>query len=131
MPISCTVNILIYKRVYSCFGVRQSNCRIFGGLLKTRRINMFKWIKKLFTRNPQHGMVTITCRECGKTFSLPEGVQYWPDLCQECRMKAPDQRITRKCRGCGRMFTFSSTTGRWPKYCRECLKNRRLAKLSR
>ena len=96
-----------------------------------RRYNMFKWIKNLFTRNPQHGMVTITCRECGKTFSLPEGVQYWPDLCQECRMKAPDQRITRKCRGCGKMFTFSSAAGRWPKYCRECLKNRRSAKPSR
>ena len=81
---------------------------------------MFKWIKRLFTPAPRHGMITRTCRNCGRTFSLPEDVQYWPDYCLECRQKAPEQTITRKCRGCGKMFSFSSTAKRWPNYCREC-----------
>ena len=92
---------------------------------KWRCPGLFKWIKRLFTPAPRHGMITRTCRNCGRTFSLPEDVQYWPDYCLECRQKAPEQTITRKCRGCGKMFSFSSTKKRWPNYCRECQAGRR------
>ena len=62
-------------------------------------------MKKLFFRNdPQTaagisapraetpGTVTRTCRYCGKTFTLPENVQHWPDACQECRAKLRPER---------------------------------------
>ena len=93
--------------------------------MKWRCHGLFKWIKRLFTPAPRHGMITRTCRNCGRTFSLPEDVQYWPDYCLECRQKAPEQTITRKCRGCGKMFSFSSTAKRWPNYCRECQAGRK------
>ena len=54
---------------------------------------MFERLKKLFTRKvknpetPQREMITRTCKICGKTFTLPENVQHWPDCCQECRAK--------------------------------------------
>ncbi len=41
---------------------------------------MFERLKKLFTRRvknpktPQRGMITRTCKICGKTFTLPENV---------------------------------------------------------
>ena len=67
------------------------------------------------------GMITRTCRICGKSFTLPENVQHWPDCCIECRAKyQPVESVTRKCRGCGKNFTFPSNLQRWPKYCREC-----------
>ena len=67
------------------------------------------------------GMITRTCRKCGKVITLPENVQHWPDYCQECRAKYRlVEPITRKCRGCGKDFTFSSDAPHWPKYCPEC-----------
>ena len=94
---------------------------------------MFEWFRKLFSRSraalhltekasgPEEKLwVTIKCRNCGKTFVLPENVQHWPDYCQECRAKAPAEMITRKCRKCGREFSFSSSLSRWPKNCPEC-----------
>ena len=98
---------------------------------------MFEWVKKLlFDRDgkrpatkrltakdqaERRGFVTITCKECGKTFTLPENVQHWPDYCQECRAKhRPVEPITRKCRRCGKSFTFPSNAKHWPKYCPEC-----------
>ena len=85
---------------------------------------MFERLKKLFTRKvknpetPQREMITRTCKICGKTFTLPENVQHWPDCCQECRAKyRPVENITRKCRKCGKTFTFPSNAPRWPKYC--------------
>ena len=74
----------------------------------------------------ERGMVTRTCKKCGKTFTLPEEVQHWPDYCQECRRKYKivDQ-ITRKCRGCGEEFTFPSNIRHWPNYCRECQAKRK------
>ena len=92
---------------------------------------MFERLKKLFTgrvknpNTPQRGMITRTCKICGKTFTLPENVQHWPDCCQECRAKyRPVENITRKCRKCGKTFTFPSNAPRWPKYCPECQKKR-------
>lgn len=88
---------------------------------------MFKWFKKLIAGGDRHpeasqpGMITRTCRICGKTFTLPEDVQSWPDCCPECRAKhQPADTLTRKCPKCGKTFTFSSNTRRWPKYCPEC-----------
>ena len=70
-------------------------------------------------------LITRTCKICGKTFTLPENVQHWPDCCQECRAKyQPVENITRKCRKCGKTFTFPSNAPRWPKYCPECQKKR-------
>jgi hypothetical protein len=67
------------------------------------------------------GMITRTCRYCGKTFTLPENVQHWPDACQECRAKLlPEELITRVCRRCGKSFTFPSSAPRWPRICDEC-----------
>ena len=67
------------------------------------------------------GMITRTCKACGKTFTLPEEVQHWPTYCQACRAKVqPVETITRVCRGCGQRFTFPSSTPRWPKYCPAC-----------
>ena len=102
-------------------------------------MHMFDLLKKLFygnTNPPQTGeeteaqrkepgTVTRTCRECGKTFTLPENVQHWPDCCRECRAKAPAELITRTRRGCGRSFTFPSTVRHWPNFCRECQAKRK------
>ena len=103
---------------------------------------MFDWLKKLIPnfrpdnkttdradQLAKQGMTTITCRNCGKTFILPEDVQHWPDYCQECRAKYhPVEIITRKCRGCGKAFTFPSDVRHWPKYCRECQGKRKTRK---
>ena len=73
----------------------------------------------------EYGMITRTCRICGKTFTLPEEVQHWPDCCQECRAKhRPEESITRKCRECGKFFTFLSGEKPWPRSCTECRKKR-------
>ena len=72
------------------------------------------------------GTVTRTCRYCGKTFTLPENVQHWPDACQECRAKLrPEEQITRVCRRCGKSFTFPSSAARWPRICDDCRKSRK------
>jgi predicted Zn-ribbon and HTH transcriptional regulator len=93
--------------------------------------SVFERLKKLFTKRVKHrepsqpGMITRTCKICGKTFTLPENVQHWPDCCQECRAKyRPVENITRKCRKCGKTFTFPSNAPRWPKYCPECREKR-------
>ncbi len=92
---------------------------------------MFEKLKKLFAkkiRRPRRfnqGTITRTCRICGKTFTLPDNVQHWPDLCQECRAKhRPAETLTRKCKKCGKPFTFSSNARHWPKYCPKCLESR-------
>ena len=50
---------------------------------------MLDWLRRLFAgggqAQPAPGMITRTCKRCGKTFTLPEEVQHWPDYCQECR----------------------------------------------
>ncbi len=70
--------------------------------------------------------ITRTCRICGRTFTLPEAVQHWPDCCQECRAKyRPVETITRTCRGCGQRFTFEASAGKWPKYCGRCQAKRK------
>ncbi|MER2182705.1 MAG: hypothetical protein ABTA22_04175 [Clostridia bacterium] len=67
------------------------------------------------------GMISRTCRNCGRTITLPENVQYWPTYCQECRAKVqPAEMITRACRKCGRNFSFPSGDRQWPKYCPAC-----------
>ncbi len=77
----------------------------------------------------KRGMITRTCKKCGKTFTLPEEVQHWPDYCQECRKKYHIvEQITRKCRGCGKEFTFPSDVWHWPNYCRECQAGRKAVK---
>ncbi len=74
----------------------------------------------------ERGMITRTCKKCGKTFTLPEEVQHWPDYCQECRRKYEIvEQITRKCRGCGKEFTFPSNIRHWPNYCRDCQAKRK------
>ena len=83
-----------------------------------------KLMKLLFgsgrTRNAP-GTITRTCRCCGKTFTLPEEVQHWPDLCQACRARnRPVETLTGRCRRCGKAFTFASSEQPWPKYCPEC-----------
>lgn len=98
---------------------------------------MFGWLQKLlFDRDGKRpkkraakdqagrrGFITVTCKKCGKTFTLPEDVQHWPDYCQECRAKyRPVEPITRKCRRCGKAFIFPSNAKHWPKYCPECRK---------
>ena len=97
---------------------------------------MFEWLKLYFTKRNRHpkpserGMITRTCKICGKTFTLPEDVQYWPDCCQECRAKyQPVEDITRKCRKCGKAFTFPSNARHWPKYCPECREKRRFKRI--
>ena len=91
---------------------------------------MFEWLKRLFAgagrAQGASGMITRTCKRCGKTFTLPEEVQHWPDYCQECRAKVRQaETVTRTCRGCGRKFTFPSSESRWPKYCPACRARRR------
>ena len=89
---------------------------------------MFDWLKRLFARNRQAspGTITRTCKRCGKTFTLPEEVQHWPDYCQECRAKYRlSEEITRTCGRCGQAFTFSSSENPWPKYCPACRAGRR------
>lgn len=77
----------------------------------------------------ERGMITRTCKKCGKTFTLPEEVQHWPDYCQECRRKYHIvEQITRTCRGCGKEFTFPSNVWHWPNYCRECQAKRKSLK---
>ena len=81
---------------------------------------MLKWLKSLFAGG-RPGTITRTCKYCGRTFTLPEEVQSWPDCCPECRAKyQPAEAITRVCRGCGRRFSFDSSARRWPTYCPEC-----------
>lgn len=80
----------------------------------------------------EHGMITRKCKKCGKTFTLPEEVQHWPDYCQECRRKYRIvEDITRTCRGCGKEFTFPSNVWHWPNYCRECQAKRKRRRRSR
>ena len=49
---------------------------------------MSDWLKKFFVwrdkypEKSERGMRTITCKMCGRTFTLPENVQHWPDICQ-------------------------------------------------
>ena len=86
---------------------------------------MLDWLRRLFAGGGQAqaapGMITRTCKRCGKTFTLPEEVQHWPDYCQACRAKYhPAETITRVCRKCGRSFTFDASLRRWPKVCEEC-----------
>jgi len=101
---------------------------------------MLNWIKRLFSQEvpvqvpdgishiedaaepwAKHGMITRQCKKCGRTFTLPEEVQHWPDYCQECRREYRIvEQITRTCRGCGKEFTFPSNVWHWPNYCREC-----------
>lgn len=85
---------------------------------------LLNWLKALFAGGGKArtaGMITRTCKVCGKTFTLPEEVQHWPDLCQECRAKhRPVETIRRRCRRCGREFTFASSEKRWPEYCPAC-----------
>ena len=110
---------------------------------------MFERIKKIFARGIQavqmtaeknrlqtapnraeRGTITRTCKKCGKTFSLPEEVQHWPDCCQECRKKYQIvEPVTRTCRSCGKEFTFPSNTRHWPNYCRECQSKHKQRKL--
>ena len=117
---------------------RDVTFRTFGGakvLYETEKDKgvgqMFERLIKLFTRRdrypkkPEPGMITRTCKICGKTFTLPENVQHWPDCCQECRAKyRPVETITRKCRKCGKTFTFRSNASHWPKYCPQCRNKR-------
>lgn len=108
---------------------------------------MFDWLKRLLHGNKRDeaaakdgpgenkrkekyrdepGMITRTCKKCGKTFTLPENVQHWPDYCLECRAKyQPVEMITRKCRGCGKEFSFPSNVRHWPNFCRECQAKRK------
>ena len=86
------------------------------------------WLKALFSGGGKAsgGTITRTCKLCGKTFTLPEEVQHWPDTCQACRAKyRPVERITRKCRRCGRSFTFEASGDPWPKVCPDCRAGRR------
>lgn len=69
----------------------------------------------------ERGMISRTCRYCGRTIVLPENVQYWPDCCQVCRARIhPVEPITRQCRRCGKRFTFQSDLRRWPQFCPDC-----------
>lgn len=86
---------------------------------------MLDWLKGLFAGGGQGqaspGTTTVTCKYCGKTFTLPENVQHWPDCCQACRAKhRTAERVTRRCRGCGKEFSFDASAGSWPKYCPAC-----------
>ena len=89
---------------------------------------LLKWWRALLAGDGKAraaGTITRTCKVCGKTFTLPEEVQHWPDLCQECRAKhRPAETIRRKCRRCGREFTFASSEKRWPEYCPACREKR-------
>ena len=77
-------------------------------------------------RHSAVGMITRTCRSCGRTFTLPENVQHWPDYCLNCRAKRlSPETVTRTCRSCGRSFTFSTPLQHWPKYCPSCRTKRR------
>ena len=101
---------------------------------------MFDLLKKLFfsqyppaapgtdsKNRAQSGMVTRTCKKCGKTITLPEEVQEWPGYCQECRARyRPSETVIRKCRGCGKNFTFLSSARHWPKYCPDCRQKSRI-----
>ena len=76
------------------------------------------WLKALFSGGGKAsgGTITRTCKLCGKTFTLPEEVQHWPDTCQACRAKyRPAERITRQkdsfgdvARICGIMWSSHS-----------------------
>jgi|GEM_PF-1844235 endogenous inhibitor of DNA gyrase (YacG/DUF329 family) len=91
---------------------------------------MFEWLQNFVRpggRNrSERGMITRKCRYCGKTFTLPENVQHWPDCCQACRAKyRPEEKLTGKCRRCGKTFTFLSGERHWPRYCPECQAKRK------
>lgn len=90
---------------------------------------MFEWLKRWFAGSRPKaapGTITRTCRMCGRTFTLPEEVQAWPDCCPACRAKyQPVETLTGTCRRCGKKFTFASSDKPWPKYCQECRAGRR------
>ena len=89
---------------------------------------MLEWLKNRFSgkSRPDQGMITRKCRYCGKTFTLPENVQHWPDCCMECRAKyRPKETLTGKCQKCGKTFTFPSDARHWPQYCPECRARRK------
>ena len=91
---------------------------------------LLDWLRRLFAAGGRAhaapGMITRICRYCGKTFTLPEEVQHWPDCCQECRAKyRPSEPVTGVCRGCGRSFTFEASGGNWPRFCPDCRAKRR------
>ena len=82
---------------------------------------MFAWLKKLFRSSERNGNSTRICLICGKSFTLPEDVQSWPDLCTECRAKLPGpQQITATCRRCGKNYIFSIADRYWPRLCPDC-----------
>ena len=91
---------------------------------------MLDWLRRLFAgggqAQPAPGMITRTCKRCGKTFTLPEEVQHWPDYCQECRAKVRStEAVTRACRRCGKRFTFPASERQWPKDCPDCRAGRK------
>lgn len=75
--------------------------------------------------------ITLTCRECGKTFTFTAGEQEFyaakgfqnrPQRCKECRShKKPRETYTGVCAACGREATvpFRPKEDR-PLYCSEC-----------
>ena len=89
---------------------------------------MFHKLRKLLSRIASaeaQGQITRTCKSCGRTFTLPENVQHWPDCCQACRVKyRQSETVTRTCRVCGKPFTFPSALRRWPRTCRACSRKR-------
>ena len=94
---------------------------------------MLDWLKRRFDGNGKDpgasGVITRTCKKCGKTFTLPAEVQHWPDYCQPCRAKyQPVETVTRTCRRCGKPFSFPSSARPWPKYCTPCKNNSRSGK---
>ena len=97
-----------------------------GGKKDCRRMkggaDMLKWLRRMLDRAAQRGggTLTRTCKRCGKTFTLPENVQSWPDLCFDCRALGQGETVTRKCRRCGKAFTFPASSKIWPKFCPAC-----------
>ena len=59
---------------------------------------MFERLKKLFTgrvkdpKTPQRGMITRTCKICGKPFTFPSDAPRWSKYCPECRQKRAAER---------------------------------------
>ena len=79
------------------------------------------WKKLSFKLRAQSEMITRTCKNCGKVFTLPGNTQHWPDTCQACRAKLRQtETVTRRCRVCGASFTFPSALRHWPKVCPSC-----------
>lgn len=104
--------------------------------LRGRRMHLFKWLKKLFSKpepaaelqaaqNADRNVGRVMekpCLSCGKPISYDPAWKHIPNYCAACKAKYREKRgmITRTCKRCGKTFTLPENVQHWPNYCQEC-----------